>query len=108
MPLAFIGSVGGGEMLLIFAVALLLFGARRLPGLARQLGRAVEQFRRAAQEVREEFLSADRELRDEIEESVVDEPMDATGVDSAEQEELETTKPEATLTPGEGQDGGGI
>lgn len=58
----FIGGVSGGEMLLVFAIALLLFGAKRLPGLARQLGRSVEQFRRAAQQVREEFINADRDL----------------------------------------------
>lgn len=60
--LGFIGGVSGGEMLLVFAIALLMFGAKRLPGLARQLGRSVEQFRRAAQQVREEFINADHDL----------------------------------------------
>jgi TatA/E family protein of Tat protein translocase len=60
--LGFIGGVSGGEMLLVFGIALLLFGAKRLPGLARQLGRSVEQFRRAAQQVREEFINADHDL----------------------------------------------
>ncbi len=44
-------SIGAGEILLILAVVLLLFGAQRLPAIARSLGRALEEFRRSAREV---------------------------------------------------------
>lgn len=59
---AFIQGVGGGEILVIFVLFLMLFGAKKLPGIARSLGKSVSEFQRAAREVREEFLNADREL----------------------------------------------
>lgn len=52
-------SPGMGELLLIFTVALLLFGSKKLPGLARSLGRALEEFRRAARQVSGEILRED-------------------------------------------------
>ena len=53
------GSPGGGELLLVFIVFLLLFGAKKLPGIARNLGRTLEEFRRSARDLRDELLSAD-------------------------------------------------
>ena len=52
------GSIGGGEMLLVMAVALILFGSKNLPKIARSLGRAMEEFRRAAREVSSEIMKA--------------------------------------------------
>ncbi len=40
----------GGEILLILAIALLLFGPRKLPELARGLGQAIREFKQAMQE----------------------------------------------------------
>lgn len=40
------GRVGPLELLLILLALLLLFGARRIPEIARSLGRAINQFRR--------------------------------------------------------------
>ncbi len=59
---AFIQGIGGGEIMVIFVLFLMLFGAKKLPGIARSLGKSVSEFQRAAREVREEFLNADREL----------------------------------------------
>ncbi len=61
MTTAFLGVGGGpsgGELLLLFLAALLLFGSKRLPEVARTIGRAVESMRRAAAEVRSELLAA--------------------------------------------------
>lgn len=44
MPL---GGLGFGELVLIFAVLLLLFGAKRLPELASGMGRGIRDFKRA-------------------------------------------------------------
>jgi TatA/E family protein of Tat protein translocase len=46
------GSLGGPELLLIFVLALLLFGPRRLPEIGKALGKTVSEFRRATQEFR--------------------------------------------------------
>jgi len=56
-PMAFMGAgFGPGEMLMVLAAALMLFGAKRLPEIARALGRALETFRRAADEVKNEIM----------------------------------------------------
>lgn len=44
-------GLGFGEMLLILAVALVVIGPKKLPGLARTLGRGVAEFRRHADEI---------------------------------------------------------
>jgi sec-independent protein translocase protein TatA len=41
------GGLGFGEMVLIFAVLLLLFGAKRLPELASGMGKGIRDFKRA-------------------------------------------------------------
>lgn len=46
MPLAFMGGLGWGELLLIAFVVLLLFGASRLPGVFRSLGSGVNEFKK--------------------------------------------------------------
>ena len=44
-------SLGGFEILLILFITLLLFGAKRLPELARSLGQAKREFTRVTSEV---------------------------------------------------------
>jgi len=46
------------EIILILAVVLILFGARRLPWLARDLGEGISAFRKATREVRDEMDDA--------------------------------------------------
>jgi sec-independent protein translocase protein TatA len=46
------GSIGGPELILIFLVALLIFGPRKLPELGRMVGRGLGEFRRAANDLR--------------------------------------------------------
>jgi sec-independent protein translocase protein TatA len=59
-PLAFIfESVGGPEVLIILVVILILFGSKNLPKMARNIGRSVEEFRRAARDVSSEIMRAD-------------------------------------------------
>ena len=48
--LAFMGMPGGSEMMVIFLVILLLFGAKRLPELSRSLGKSLGEFRKGQQE----------------------------------------------------------
>jgi TatA/E family protein of Tat protein translocase len=45
-------GIGGWEMLLIAIVALLVFGPKRLPELARSMGKGLAEFRRASSELR--------------------------------------------------------
>ncbi len=43
-------GIGFQELLLIFLIIVLLFGARKLPDLARGMGEAIREFRKAAKE----------------------------------------------------------
>jgi sec-independent protein translocase protein TatA len=54
-------GVGPAELLLIFIIALIVFGPGKLPELARTLGKAVRELRRMSLEVTAEFA---KELRD--------------------------------------------
>ncbi len=56
--LAFIEGIGGPELLLIMFIILLLFGANRLPELARGIGKSVREFKKAASGVEEEVRRA--------------------------------------------------
>lgn len=49
------------EMLVIFVIALLVFGPTKLPQLARSLGRAMAEFRRASSDLRQTLVEATRE-----------------------------------------------
>lgn len=57
-PLAFLYNIQGGQLLLIIIVMLVLFGGRRLPEMARSLGKAVNEFRRAATEISQDVTVA--------------------------------------------------
>lgn len=43
----FIGGIGGTEMIIILVIALLLFGGRKIPELARDIGTGIKEFRRS-------------------------------------------------------------
>ena len=51
-------GIGMTELLVILIVALIVFGPTRLPELARSLGRAVGEFRRASTDLRHSFNEA--------------------------------------------------
>jgi sec-independent protein translocase protein TatA len=49
------GIFGGWEVVLIFAVVLILFGAKKLPELAKGLGTGIKEFKKATREVTDEI-----------------------------------------------------
>lgn len=55
------GMPGPSELIFIFLIVLLLFGAKRLPELARGLGKSIKEFKRATNEVEEDIKEAMRE-----------------------------------------------
>jgi len=53
-----LGMIGMWETVAILAVVLVLFGARKLPELARGLGTGIKEFRKATREVNEDLQRA--------------------------------------------------
>lgn len=51
-------NLGGGEIILILALVLILFGAKKLPELAKGLGTGIKEFKKATREVTEEVSHA--------------------------------------------------
>ena len=60
-------NLGTGEILLILLVVLLLFGAKRLPELARGLGKGINEFRDAVDDSKKQIM--DETKRDNMEDS---------------------------------------
>ncbi len=58
MNVMFAGMLGGWEIVLILAVVLILFGAKKLPELAKGLGTGIKEFKKATREVTDEISSA--------------------------------------------------
>ena len=51
--LLFFGNLGAGEIFLILAVVILLFGAKKIPELARGMGRGIREFKDATKDIKD-------------------------------------------------------
>ena len=58
MNTMFAGIIGGWEIVLILAVVLILFGAKKLPELAKGLGTGIKEFKKATREVTDELSNS--------------------------------------------------
>ncbi len=58
VPIAGLFGLGGPEMLLIFAIVVLLFGAKKLPELAKGLGKSMKEFKKASSETDDDEAGA--------------------------------------------------
>lgn len=54
-------NLGGQEMMIVFLIVLLLFGAKKLPQLARGVGKSMGEFKRARDEFEHEITRAEHE-----------------------------------------------
>lgn len=62
--LAILPDMGGGEILVVLFLVLLLFGGEKMPQLAKGMGKAIREFRKAASDVEREFKQALDEVPD--------------------------------------------
>ena len=51
-------NLGGGEVIVILALVLILFGAKKLPELAKGLGTGIKEFKKATRDVTDEVHAA--------------------------------------------------
>ncbi len=94
---AFLGTAPGPfELLLIFVVTLLLFGAKRMPEIARAVGKAMEELRRASQDFKTQMTEVEHDMKDSMKD-VTEEvqeftaPRDSMNLD--EPDDLENFEP---------------
>ena len=117
-----IGSLGGAELVMIFVLALLIFGPRKLPQIGKTVGRALSEFRRATNDFKSslehevrvsEVDSARREVTETIDEVkgvargslLVDEADDEAGEVNETHETENDPEDGGVPTPPPGQDG---
>ncbi|MDQ7052877.1 MAG: twin-arginine translocase TatA/TatE family subunit [candidate division KSB1 bacterium] len=70
--------IGGQELIIIFLIILLLFGAKKLPELAQGLGKGIREFKKAAREI------------DDVEQ--IEEPKTTIAQSTTKQQEQEAKK----------------
>jgi sec-independent protein translocase protein TatA len=92
VPLQF-GIPGGPELLVILLIAVLLFGANKIPKLARSTGEAMGEFQKGREEVEQEL----QEMRDGPSSSSTDRTTDtSTGTTSETTETVESATESTT------------
>lgn len=57
--LCFLGLPGGGEIWVVLAIVLLIFGPKKIPELARGLGKGIKEFKKAKSDIHDAILSED-------------------------------------------------
>lgn len=65
----FLFGISGSEFILVILVVLLLFGSKKIPDFARMLGKGMNEFRRATDEIKREFRENTEDLNEEITDS---------------------------------------
>jgi TatA/E family protein of Tat protein translocase len=82
-------GIGMTELLVILVIGLLVIGPKKLPELARSLGKGLAEFRRASNDMRREFLDVAEQTR-------IDPPIDHELPDADDETGKESeTKPES-------------
>ena len=88
-------GIGFQEMLIILVVVLIFFGPKRLPDLAKSLGRGIAEFKKASDEVRKGIDEAVREA--ETDETTTGETT--TGAPPSDDEPREGPPPSSASEP---------
>jgi sec-independent protein translocase protein TatA len=84
------GSIGMPELIIIFVIALIIFGPRKLPELGRSLGKSLAEFKKASNELKS---TLEEEIRLEEQRSTLEEKK------AAAQSAQPVTAPPANPTP---------
>jgi sec-independent protein translocase protein TatA len=81
------GNIGVPELIIIFTIALIIFGPRKLPELGKSLGKSLAEFKRASNELKntldEEIRTEERRSAERQEPPRVAAPVEVVPVDTA-------------------------
>ncbi len=76
-----LGPIGAQELIIIFVIALIVFGPRKLPQLGKSLGRSIGEFKRASNELRS---TLEQEIRVEETRKEIMEPIETISNEARE------------------------
>ena len=100
-----VGPLGVQELIIIFIIALLVFGPRKLPELGKSLGRGLSEFRRASNELRntleEEVRAAEYEPPPKLDAPPADSPPTAQVGDKPQEKTSADAEQEVSPDPPE-------
>ena len=70
------GSIGLPEIIIILAVALLVFGPKKLPEVGRSIGKALREFRKTSDEIKEKIeeeiqVEAFKDIKEEFKKDII-------------------------------------
>ncbi len=65
-------SFGGGEIFIVLIAVLVLFGANKIPELARMMGKGMNEFKRATDDIKKEFREGADEFKKDLDEGKQD------------------------------------
>ena len=89
-----LGPIGMQELIIIFVIALIVFGPRKLPQLGKSLGKSLAEFKRASNELRS---TLEEEIRVEETRREIMEPIESIGREAKALVEKAEREAEATL-----------
>jgi len=76
-------GIGMPELLLILALALIVLGPKKLPELARALGKGMAELRKATEDIKDEFRQMENEIDDRSPSAKEDPYLTETQLDNA-------------------------
>jgi sec-independent protein translocase protein TatB len=89
--------MGFSETIFLFFLALVIFGPKKLPEIARQVGKALNEFRRASNEFKAQIESEISQLEMENRQQILPPSTPPTGTVAAEPVTLEPASPQLSL-----------
>jgi sec-independent protein translocase protein TatA len=102
--LASFANLGGPDLIWILLLVLLLFGAKKLPELARGMGQAIKEFQKAKDEFTDELHKAGETKPGEAKPNVQPAQSTVARTEAAQPASVTRPDPGQTVTPGEKAD----